>query len=148
VGRPVYVRLRGQSRRSADTHHRSGGDYCTTEYGQLRTYTGDQRTATVQHTRTFPDYWGYLILPTKRKCNIKENDGPTGPPMNVSLNKALSITIVIAIPITCLAGIYDTVSAIIFSRATFFLHHFKNNVHAGLSSMRHKSLAKFIPKSI
>jgi hypothetical protein len=53
-GWPVYVRVRGQSRRSADTRHRPGDEYCTTGTGQLLTYTDDQRTATVQHKLPFP----------------------------------------------------------------------------------------------
>jgi hypothetical protein len=38
VGLPVYVRVRGWSRRSVDTRHRSGDDYCTSEFGQNATF--------------------------------------------------------------------------------------------------------------
>jgi hypothetical protein len=38
VGLPVYVRVRGWSRRSADTPPRPGDDHCTTGIGQKRTF--------------------------------------------------------------------------------------------------------------
>ena len=43
----------GQSCRSADGFHHSGDNYCTTGYGQLLTYTDNQRTAGVPQKRTY-----------------------------------------------------------------------------------------------
>ena len=49
----MYVRVRGWNRRSADALIGFVWVHCSTEFGQLLTYTDDLRMATVQQLRTF-----------------------------------------------------------------------------------------------
>jgi hypothetical protein len=52
-GWPVYVRVRGQSRRSVDTRNRCGHDYCTSVFGQNKTFPAIPRRSQLPQLRTF-----------------------------------------------------------------------------------------------
>jgi hypothetical protein len=69
-GWPVYVRLRGQSRRSADTRHRSGDECCTTENGQNRKYSVMKNGPPKK-----PSFEMLIMMRARKKVIIKTTDG-------------------------------------------------------------------------
>jgi hypothetical protein len=57
---PMYVRVRGWSRRTVDTPPRPGDDHCTSVFGQLRSFPGFRWTSELQQVRTFPIQQSYI----------------------------------------------------------------------------------------